>query len=957
MPDQRMHVIYSFNEWEIDIAQRELRSRTVAVPLGSRAFEIVEILVRSGGELVGKYDLMNHVWPGAIVEDNTLQFHISAIRKALGPDRELLKTVFGRGYRLLGTWTIREGSKPANPVDLGSERKLVPSFQTNVPAEASPLIGRTTARLHLLDILSAYRVVTLTGPGGIGKSVLGLEVARSIFPTFDGDCWFVELVSLADPGLVPTAVARVLGLTVGGDEISAEAVARAIGGTKLLLVLDNCEHVIDGAAELADTVVRTCRGTSVLATTREILRIAGEYVYRVPALDVPPQHPEAAENIHRYSAVQLFIARLTESDSDFSAHPESLPTIAAICRRLDGIPLAIEFAAARAATLGIHQVREHLNDRFKLLTAGRRTALPRHQTLRATLDWSYELLPESERCLLRRLAIFVAGFTLQAATAVMSDADAATVAEGVASLVAKSLVTLDGAVSSGRWRLLETIRAYAIEKLGESGEAQQAARRHAEFYRDLFASLAPSEKLESVEESDRYGREIDNIRAALEWAFSPVGDAAIGVVLTAAYAPLWIHSSLMVECRERTERAMERLDPQVSLSPVHRMKLYMALGLALIYTMGPVDRAKEVLSKALEAAEDLDDVDAQLRALWGMWALHITIGECYAAHRIAEQFSRVSIRSCDTTVALVGDRLLGNALQQQGKLEAAQRRFEHVLTMYIEPKGQRNAVWYNFDQLALARGMLARGLCLQGSVEQASAQAQVCLEEARAGEHLYTLCTILRYAVGSVALMTHDLVTAERAATMLIDLADSHNALYWRIVGLLLKGRVLIKRGKFDTGMRLLRNTLGTCDRTGWTIGYPEFLGAHAEGLAGLGQLTEAVQAVDHALARADLGGERWYVPELLRVKGEFLFQEAGSWAISAGEDCLKKALAVARKQGALFWELRTTLSLARLRVRQERYDDAQQALAPVYDRFTEGFETSDLRSARTMLEKLQSRR
>jgi len=469
-------------QWEIDLGQRELRAHGMPVPIGNRAFEIISVLVQSAGKLVSKDDLMGRVW-GAIVEENTIQVHISAIRKALGPDRGMLKTASGRGYRLLGSWTIRqEEQKSAEPIYFERAQKSARPFQTNLLSRTSDLIGREGAMQQLRNLLSAYRAVTLTGPGGIGKTSLALEVARNLFPTFQGDVWLVELVSLSDPGLVPSAVAGVLGLKLVAKEISPQAVARAIGGKKLLLVLDNCEHVVDAAASLAETVVRMCPRTTVLATSREPLRIEGEHLCRVPPLDVPSQTPAEPNDVLGHSAVQLFVARITALRSDFSADVGSLTAISAICRHLDGIPLAIELAAASAATLGPQQVASRLDDRFALLTGGRRTALPRHQTLRATLDWSYELLPEGERYLLRHLAIFPAGFTLEAATVVASDVNSArsTIVDGIANLVAKSLVTLDGSAPSNRWRLLETIRVYAIEKLAKSGEAEQADQQPAQ---------------------------------------------------------------------------------------------------------------------------------------------------------------------------------------------------------------------------------------------------------------------------------------------------------------------------------------------------------------------------------------------------------------------------------------------------------------------------------------------
>jgi predicted ATPase/DNA-binding winged helix-turn-helix (wHTH) protein len=951
--------VYEFGPWEIDLTRRELRAHRVPVPIGGRAFELIEALVESAGEVVTKDDLMRRVWSGAIVEESALHVHISAVRKALGPDRGMLKTAFGRGYRLLGAWTIRRESPSNAPGELEPVPPAVPTFVTNLPMVIPELIGRQTAAQHVRELLSAYRVVTLAGPGGIGKTALAINVARSLMPTFDGASVVAELVSVSDPKLVPSTVASALNLKMGGDEISPDSVARAIGGRKFLLVLDNCEHVVEAAARLAETLVRLCPYASILATSREILRIECEGVYAVPALDVPPQHQEEIGKVLGHSAVQLFIARTTALRADFSLQEENLPAIVAICRRLDGIPLAIEFAAARAATLGSNQVASRLDDRFRLLTAGRRTALPRHQTLRATLDWSYELLSESERCLLRRLAIFAAGFTLEAAIAVMSDtADALTVVEGIANLVAKSLLTLDGSVPSGRWRLLETIRAYALEKLVESGKAECVARLHAEFFRDLYASITSGPKLQpSSEDLVRHVREIDNVRAALDWSFSPPGDSLIGAVLTAEYAPFWLHLSLVVECRERIESALDRLDPDVSQNAPLRMRLHIALGLPLILTMGPVDKTKIVLTEALEVAEGLDDVLAQLYALRTMWVLHFNIGDFRGLQLTVERFSRVAKRTGDPVVDLVADRFLGNMLQIGGNPREAQNYLERVVCHYGAPSEQRHTTWVHYDQPVQTRAMLARVLWQRGLVTQATIQARMSVETGQAGDNKFALCWALCLAVCPISLMTGDLVAAERAAAMLNDLAARHNWTLWKIVGRCLKGWLLVMRGDCATGSALLRTGLETCERTGWTMCYPEFLSALAEGLAGVGQITEAISTVDRALARVERPGELWYLAELLRLKGELLLQQAADQCISAAEECFFRALDVARQQGALFWELRCALGLARLRVRQGRRDDVRSILAPVYDKFTEGFETADMRAAQAMLESAPPRR
>jgi non-specific serine/threonine protein kinase len=353
MPGQGQRPVYTAGDWEIDLTRRELRAGGEVVPLGLRAFEILELLVKAAGRLVIKNELMARVWRGMVVEENTLHVHMSALRKAFRSDRGMLKTVAGHGYRLAGDWAIRNSATTSDQVAFGQTLRPERPFQAHFPIATPNLIGRAAAVRQLRDLVSAYRTVTLTGPGGIGKTALALELARDLIPNLAGDAWLVELAALSDPDLVPATVAGVLGLSLGGREISPEAVAQAINGDRLLIVLDNCEHVIDAAANLVETIVRRCPATSVIATSREALRSDGERVYRVPPLDVPGEYLDQPDLVRLSSAVQLLIARATEFDPGFSSDGDRISTIAAICRRLDGIPLAIEFAAARVTTMGI----------------------------------------------------------------------------------------------------------------------------------------------------------------------------------------------------------------------------------------------------------------------------------------------------------------------------------------------------------------------------------------------------------------------------------------------------------------------------------------------------------------------------------------------------------------------------------------------------------------------------
>jgi predicted ATPase len=914
---------------------------------------------------------MDRVWPGAIVGDNTLQVHISAVRKALGPYRTMLKTVSGRGYRLLDGWTVRHQIAANPPIDpdpdpghpASGPGPVPPSAQTaasNFPMLVTGLVGRSDAARLLRDLVSAYRVVTLTGPGGIGKTALAVEAARGVLDDFEGGGRFVELAALSDPDLVPAAVAHALGVSLTGQEISARAVAQAVGGRNLLLILDNCEHVIDAVANLAEMLVRQCPETTILVTSREVLRIDGEYVFRVPPLDVPAMEAEDPDHILGHSAVELFFTRMNALDSGLSPRVESLRSVVTICRQLDGIPLAIEFAASRAATLGIERVAAGLHDRFALLTGGRRTALPRHQTLRATLDWSYQLLPASEQLLLRHLAVFAGAFTLEAAVTVMRGADAAmaNVVESIANLVARSLVVFDGTAAPNRWRLLETIRAYAQEKLDESGEIDAARRRHAGYFRDLFAPPAAGLRSRlSQHDLTLRVREIDNVRAALDWAFSPDGDPEIGVDLTAAYGPVWLHLSLVSECRERCEHALLGLQNDGDSNERPKMLLHAALGSALLGTMGPAERTKAVLIKALEAAENLGDLDVHARVLLSLSGVLVFRGEYGEATAVVERLQQVARKIGDPSMLVVADRRMGQTLFTIGRIAEAQACFERVLRHPVSPADQRGMVAYQSDDRAMARAMLSRALCLRGFAEQAHSAAQASLDELQGTTHQLSFCRILYFGPARTALIAGDLATAATTIARLSKIAASLNAPFWQLVGRFLEGKLMIARGEFATGTAALREAFETCRRTGWRASYPEFMGALGEGLAGLGRIDDAIDAVDDAVANAGRGaeGQVWYVPELFRIKGELLVRRPADRSTGAAEACFDQAREMAVEQGALLWELRVAISVARLRVTQGRQAEAKQLLVPIYERFTEGFATADLRAARGMLEGLPS--
>jgi predicted ATPase len=698
--------------------------------------------------------------------------------------------------------------------------------------------------------------------------------------------------------------------------------------------------------------VRMCPRTTILATSREILKIEGEYVYRVPPLDVPSQHEKSDEILSR-SAVQLFIATTSALHSNFSPTADNLPVIAEICRRLDGIPLAIDFAATHVAALGLQQVAASLNDHLGTLTSGRRTALPRHQTLRATLDWSYELLPEAERLVLRRLAVFAGDFTAEAASSVAPDSEiaASDVVHSLASLVTKSLVALEAGGAIAHHRLHETTRAYALAKLAESGEFEQVARRHADYYKDLFeVAETELETLSAPAWLARYGRQIGQVRAALDWAFSPTGAAEIGVALTVAAVPLWVLFSLMEECRGRVERALS--GPVESRDARRNMQLYAALGSAVYLTKGSCPETLAAWTTALEIAESLDDADYRLRALWALFSEWFTSGHYRTALGVAERFCTYAATTADPADGAIGDRLVGVALGALGDQEGARRHIEHMLARYVARRS--HIIRFQYDQRLLARAYHSRILWLQGFADQAMCSVERDVVDPRASDHPVSLVVALLQSACPVALLVGDLTLAERYVKTLMDLSARHALELWNVAGRCFAGVLLIKRGNTGAGLELLRTAFSRVPQNALSLLYTPFLAVIADALGRDGKAAEGLLAIDEALARSEHNEERWCVAELLRIKGELILREGAPHAAAAAEEHFLRSLDWARRQGALSWELRTSTSLAHLQQDQGRTAEARSLLQSVYDRFSEGFETADLKTAKALLNSLQ---
>src|SRR6266446_3932341 len=449
----------SFGPYRLLPMQRLLLEGDQPVRLGSRAFDILATLLERAGEVVGKEELIARAWPKTFVEDANLKIQISALRRALGDGQDgnrYIATIPGRGYNFVA---------PVRFEKLARAATIASAAAHNLPLAMTRMIGREEVVATLVSRLSRERVLTIVGPGGIGKTTVALAVAERMIADYEHGVWLVDLSPLGDPRLVPNAVATVLGLEISAEDPLPGLVA-TLRDSRMLLLLDNCEPVIEAAARLTAAVLGGAPGITVLATSREPLSVAGESEYRLRPLGTPPPSSNllAAEALV-FPAVQLFVERVTATVEDFALTDANAPPVVEICRKLDGLPLAIEFAAPRVEVLGLEGLAAHLDDNLPLFGGERRAATPRHRTMRAVLDWSYGLLNDDEQRFFRALGIFAGGFTAEAATAVALDA-AKTGLEAMdrlADLVAKSLVVADVTGTKPWFRLLETTRAYVVE--------------------------------------------------------------------------------------------------------------------------------------------------------------------------------------------------------------------------------------------------------------------------------------------------------------------------------------------------------------------------------------------------------------------------------------------------------------------------------------------------------------
>jgi predicted ATPase/DNA-binding winged helix-turn-helix (wHTH) protein len=934
------HDVISFGPYRLFSGARVLEKDGIPLALGNRALDILMVLVEHAGEVVSHRDLIARVWRGLVVDPSNLRVHMASLRKTLG-DRDgkerYIANVTGQGYCFV-TPINREAALapptrvPEYPCGTARQRLVVPTALAR-------MVGRDAAVRTIAADLIAERFVTIIGPGGMGKTTVAVSVANAMVEEFAGAVCFVDLGSIADPKLVATTIASTLGLTIQTEDV-LPALMLCVRTLRILLVLDNCEHVIDAAATLAERLFEEAPGVHILATSREAMRVEGEHAYWLPPLESPsPDTAVNAADATTFPAVKLFLERAAASGSRLELSDRDVPIVSGICDRLDGIPLAIEFAAARVAVHGIAGTADLLKSRLGLHWPGRRTAHPRHQTLHALLDWSYDFLIGPERLVLRRLSVFVGLFTLEAAQAIACGPDETHIVDTLDSLVAKSLVSAVAANGTTRFRLLETTRVYALEKLEESGEKQQIARRHARYYASILSRIGTS----IPQDVRSFAEHLGNVRAALEWSFSD-DDRMLAIDLAVGSVPIFLELSLLSECHKWSAAALLLFDDTVRGSR-QEMILQEAVAISSTWIRANNDDVRAAIMRALEIAHSRGDMSTRLRLLAGLHMFLLRAADIQGSLFVAEQLENAARTANDTGYGVIADWLLGCSHHFMGNQSAARDHLRRGLTR----SGPLNAQLFGLDYRLRAFIVYQRALWLSGFPDRALEVARQAIRGAEASSKPVSVCFAWLYTA-PLFLWCGELPAAHEVLEKLMTHPNWHALPSLHSAAFALQGELIIRQGNGEPGLALLRSALSMMRADRQMIQLSRASCAFAEGLGAAGQLDEALAVIGNAIGETEAGTETSQFPELLRVRARLLLSMPSPDEALA-EATLMRALAEARRQCALAWELRAAVTFARLRVKQGRRHEAHELLSSVYARFTEGFETKDLLAARQLLQ------
>jgi predicted ATPase/DNA-binding winged helix-turn-helix (wHTH) protein len=913
------HYALAFGLFTLDFPQRTLSRDGVEIKLGSRALDILVALAEALGELVSNQALVAKVWPNTVVDEGSLRVHMSALRKALDDGRDgarLIVNEMGRGYRLAVAverqTVFARGESFARP----------PAARSTLPILVGRIVGRDAVIDGLCASLAERRLMTVAGSGGIGKTTVALGIAHRFEATTSARAFFVDFAPVTNPASAASTIALALGAPVSTDDPIPHLIA-AIGNEPTLMVLDNCEHLVDTITTLVERLLRGASGLRLLVTSREPLRAEGEWVHRLAPLAIPgDQSSLAIADAMSFPAVALFVERAVAAHDAFQLSDANVTAVCDICRQLDGIPLAIEMAAARIASMDAHTLASRLVDRFALLTRGRRSALPRQQTLRAMLDWSYALLEPSTQSILNRLSLFRSSFNIDAAVAVATDADIdnVMVLDAAADLVAKSLLVSDSDQGATSYRLLETTRHYAFDKLSAGNQGSEVQRRHALYVCSLFVDPGPAWEGSARRESTVLHRAtINDVRAAFDWAASLEGDPAIAVRIAALTSPLWFQLSLPYEFMRLAERGIEAVVRAGLTGSVDHVQLQIAYGHAVWHTRGPIQAMADAFGEGLVHARALNEPEIIMRCMWGMWSQKLQSGQYAQSLEITLAYQQMAAVSLQLSTMQTAKHTLALSLERLGHFDKSFDLMEDVLMV-----DSANAVRAGHANAAQMDGRIAawtvkmRLLWLQGRSVEALGLARNAVEESLAVGHDLSICFCLTMGALPVALWCGDRSFGLELLDILRSRTRKNGLRFWDTWA-----------DGFDA---IVHGT--SFDAREATVYQMEIFATCGEksSIAALDKLGRAEEPV-------------WCRAELLRREAMLACDHDADF-----EAMLLLALKVAAEQNAHAWSLRAATTLASLKRRKGEVDAARAILADAREVFSDDDNTADQQAADALL-------
>jgi predicted ATPase/DNA-binding winged helix-turn-helix (wHTH) protein len=907
-PDEACWRFGSFVVWE---AQRRVERAGQAVRLGARSFDLLLGLLKQAGELVSKDELLASVWTGLVVEETSVRVHMSLLRKALGEPgesdgcKEWITTIPLRGYRFNGR-VVRE-----LPGDSPNVTTSPAGSFTKLPVALTELVGRDADIANVLESLDAHRLVTLVGPGGIGKTSVASSAAGRYRPQPATEVVFVDLAPLISPDHVLGTIARSLGVAADLPD-PVDVITQQLTGTDVLVLIDNCEHVLDSLASPITRLLAALPCLHILATSREPLRVSGEYVLRLSPLAVPDAEHITLEQALGWPSVRLLVERAKAAGRG-SFNESDGPLLARLSQQLDGIPLAIELVAARLGVQSIGDLALRLDDHMRLLSIGNRAALARHRSLAAALDWSIKLLSGDELRTFRRLSLFRGRFDVESALAMVAfDMDADVAFDALISLANKSLVVFDGSDDIAPYHLLDTTRSYAAALLAESDERPVLLRRYKLLMLDLLkAATADLPHVTRQAWYDHYTRHLNDVRFALQLCLAEQADAKTAAALIAASASLWILVSQVAEYRDQVTAVLALVDRQPEPDPETTAGLLTALIVTLLHTDVSNPALGAICDRAVNAALAVKSHVPELQARWGGCVHEVFRGEYAAAQRHAVKMLGVAQRLGDRAALNLAYRANAMADHFCGQFATARRHGEAALDISRDlPRTPTTMVGVEPSVAALA--VLVRTLWIQGESEKALETARQALELAESTRHAVSLCAAL-YGACPVALWSGEFELADKWIRIMMDETHRRGLVGWgRYAEWYVQGLQLSRANETGAHVREVFEQLSTYDTP------------HKEML-----VTFCTDWVDDAMVTRVVSGEGlWSAAEVWRAIGKRSEQRGMT---DEAEALYLRALDTSRRQGAKAWEQRATLSLTRMWSGLGRSQEAAQLLDKIF--------------------------